>query len=204
MKRPGPTSLDLLERGGNNAEWGWQHAAEDPRACPKLARRWVNLRTGELGGLVSCKSIRCAACAPKEIARRVRRIAGAGPERFITLTDLPAEYQAARLEEKRIRQELRRRGYKLEWAVAHELTQSGLRHAHVLQKGSYIPQRVLAEITGRVCDIRRIKSATGAAGYALKEALRTVEYATKGSEYLDEHLSLNGGWLVRTTKGYFR
>jgi hypothetical protein len=153
---------------------------------------------------VSCKSIRCPTCWRREVARRVRRVAGAMPERFITLTGLPVAYKEALLEEQRIRRALRRLGYEFEWAIAHELTKSGLRHGHALEKGAYIPQRVLAKVTGRVCDIRKIRGARGAANYAVKEALAAAQYATKGVEELDEHLELNGGWLLRTTKGYYR
>ena len=96
----------------------------------------------------------------------------------------------------------------MEWAVAHELTKSGQRHAHALQRGDPIPQPLLSRAAarsgmGRIVWISAIRS-DGATAYALKEALGVVRYATKGTEQLAEHLALNGGWLVRTTKGYYR
>jgi len=96
----------------------------------------------------------------------------------------------------------------IEWAIAHELTKAGQRHAHALLRSGFIPQTVLSSAAssagmGRVVWISQIRSA-GATRYALKEALRVVGYTTKGTADLEAHLELNGGRLCRTTRGYFR
>lgn len=174
--------------------------------CGKLPFDYVSLETGEMRP-ASCKAVRCPICGPFEIRRRAWRAAMAKPERFLTLTALPADFQEARAAEARFLKLLRRRGYVVEWAIAHELTKAGQRHAHALVKGDYIPQRTVSAAAARagmgsVADIRRIRS-TGATTYALKEAFRAVSYATKGVEQLAEHLSLNGGRLYRTTRGYW-
>ena len=175
--------------------------------CPRFPFDYLDLESGTLRP-GSCKSIRCGTCGAFEVKRRAWKAAQAMPERFLTLTLLPADFQAARKAEARFLRLIRRDGYVLHWAIAHELTKSGLRHAHALCKGDRIPQAVVSRRAaqagmGRVADIRRIRG-DGATNYALKEALRTVRYATKGYEQLDDHLSLNGGRLYRVTRGYWK
>lgn len=164
---------------------------------------WVNTETGEVRN-GSCRSVRCPVCGEREVRLRTVALAAAKPERFVTLSDLPLDYRAALKEEARILHALRRRGYVVEWAIVHELTKSGLRHAHALQHGSYIPQAVLQEVSGRIPYISAIKGVHGAAGYAMKEAMRVTGYTTKGTGNLEAHLELNGGHVYRVTRGYFR
>ena len=178
-----------------------------PERCPRFPYDWLDVDDGDVHP-GSCKSVRCPVCGPREIRRRAWRIARAAPERFITLTQLPPDYHAARRSEASLLRYLRRQGLAMEWAVAHELTKSGQRHAHALQRGDPIPQPLLSRAAsrsgmGRIVWISAIRS-DGATAYALKEALGVVRYATKGTEELADHLELNGGWLVRTTKGYYR
>lgn len=177
-----------------------------PDRCPRFPFDWLDPDDGDLFP-ASCKSVRCEVCGGREIRKRARRAALARPERFVTLTALPAKYQDARRAEQRLLKALRRRGFKVEWLMAHELTKSGLRHGHALQKGDPIPQRLLSTLAeqsgmGRVVWIERVRD-DGAVMYGLKEALRVVDYATKGTAELEEHLDLNGGRLYRATRGYW-
>jgi hypothetical protein len=211
------SSLVLRERDATNVlgrapgargRWHLRPSPSSTGHCPRFPFDYVNEATGEIRP-ASCKSIRCEVCAPFEVRRRAWRIAAARPRRFLTLTKLPREYQAARRAEYLFLRMIRRDGYRIDWAIAHELTKRDDRHAHAVTKGDFIEQRLLSQYAeragmGRVVWVSRIKDA-GATRYALKESLRVVGYATKGgTEGLEQHLDLNGGRLCRTTRGYFR
>jgi hypothetical protein len=202
------TSLVLRERDAYAPDrWVLRRSLVAADHCDRMPFDYVNTSTGAIRP-ASCKSIRCPTCGAFEVKRRAWRIAKAEPERFLTLTNLPVDFQSARRVEARFLRLVRVAGYDVEWAIAHELTKSGRRHAHALTKGSYVPQRELSALAeragmGRVVYISAIRN-EGATNYALKEALRVVKYATKGASALDDHLSLNGGRLCRTTRGYFR
>lgn len=200
-----PPSLVHLERDA--PRWVQRRSLTAEGHCPRWPFDYVDLTTGAMWP-ASCKSIRCLVCGPREASKRAWRAAAARPERFVTLTKLADDFQEARRSEHRLVKLIRRRGYQWEWCISHELTRSGLRHAHALQKGDPIPQRELSALAeragmGRIVDIRRIRTA-GAASYALKEALTVVGYATKGTARLDEHLQLNGGRMYRVSRGYWR
>jgi hypothetical protein len=204
-----PTSLVLREHDGRAPKWVMRRASNplDGLHCPRMPFDYLDVVSGALRP-ASCKSIRCAICGAFEVRRRAWRLATAEPKRFLTLTSLNDDFQKARRQEKRFLELVRGEVGWFEWAVAHELTSSGHRHAHALCKGSYLPQRRASQFAeragmGYVTDIRAIRN-TGATSYALKEALRVVNYATKGTDALGEHLDLNGGRLCRTTRGYFK
>jgi hypothetical protein len=203
-----PTSLVSREQIAAK-RWVLRRAPDpfDGRHCARFPMDYLDLESGALRP-GSCKSMRCGHCGEFEVKRRVWKAAQARPTKFLTLTRLPEHYQTARESERRFLRIVRRAGYPIEWLIAHELTKSGLRHAHALVKAPYIPQGVLSEAAyrsgmGYVVDIRAIRGAREASGYALKEALRVMAYATKGSRALEEHLALNGGRLYRTTRGYW-
>lgn len=204
-----PTSLVLLERDGAGADsWVLRRAASAEGHCPRWPFDYLNLTTGAMWP-ASCKSIRCEVCGPRESRRRAWRVAKAGPERFLTLTMLPDDYQRARKLEAVLLRSLRGEGLTVEWAIAHELTKRGVRHAHALVRGDFLPQALVSRYAeragmGYVVDIRAVRGSHGAASYALKESLRVVGYATKGTAALDDHLALNGGRVCRTTRGYFK
>lgn len=133
-------------------------------------------------------------------------LAWAEPQRFVTLTQAPAEWQALRQRVRKLCLRARNDGYRVEWAWTVEKgSQTGMIHVHALQHGDYIPQRRLQDLWGRRVDIRAIKTATGAALYSLKEAQRVAGYATKGARSnLVEHLALNGGRGYHISRGYLR
>jgi len=201
----GLTSLDQREHRGTAV---WVKRYTDNPACAKWPFDYFDITTGQIRP-GSCKAIRCPICGPFEIKRRVRRVANARPQRFVTLTQLPENMQEAMAAEKKLRRLLRELGgFQLEWVMAHERTKKGVRHGHALQKGDSIPQAILSSMAersgmGYVTWIERIRD-DGASAYAMKEARRVIGYATKGSEQLEQHPDFNGGRLYRSTRGYFR
>jgi len=196
----GSTSLDQRE---HDAVSRWVRVPTSQPKCRRFPFDYLDVTTGQVRP-GSCKAIRCPVCGPGEVRRRAWRAANAGPERFAVLTALPDEFKAARRHEAVLLKRLRRQGFRVEWAIAHELTKRGQRHANALLKGDYIPQRTLQEAHGSIAHIQVIRSRRGVTSYALKEALRVVRYSTKGVDDLEMHLALNGGRLYRTTRGYFR
>ena len=82
---------------------------------------------------------------------------------------------------------------------------NGMKHVNVLQKGPYVPQRVLQRSWGGIVHVQRIGREPGhVAGYALKEARRVAGYSLKeAGAGLDEHLALNGGRLAHWSRNYF-
>ena len=108
------------------------------------------------------------------------------PERFLTLTLAPADRQARRKQVAYLKQSLKRDGYSCELAWTTEPNPKGTgHHIHALQKGDFIPQRVLQSKWGdRITHIEKLtsigggvsdymlkvqKSALNASGYALKQ-----------------------------------
>jgi len=79
-------------------------------------------------------------------------------------------------------------------------------HVHALQHGDFLPQRALADWWGRRVDIRKVSDVDGAARYTTKHAAnRVVSYTMKNTgRALQEHLDLNGGRGVHTSRGYLR
>jgi hypothetical protein len=131
-------------------------------------------------------------------------MAWARPERFVTLTQAPEEWQARRAKVRKLRMRLAQLGRTTEWAWTTERgSRTGMIHVHALQRGSYVPQRELEELWGRRVDIRKIGDAGAVAGYAMKEASRVAGYAMKeGRSNLSRHLDLNGGRGCHLSRGY--
>lgn len=138
--------------------------------------------------------------------RRARVLAWANPTRFATLTQAPLDWQACRQKVRKLALALRDDGYRVEWAWTVEAgSKTGMRHVHALQHGDFIPQAHLQERWGRIVHIERIRGASGAATYALKEASRVAHYATKNArDDMAEHLALNGGRAYHLSRRYLR
>lgn len=149
-----------------------------------------------------CERSTCPVCGPRIAREKARVVAYMKPQRFGTLTLAPQDWQAARWQVKRWLRSLHRAGYEYEIAFTCELTKSGLRHVHFLQRGAYVKQAELQDRWGAIVDIRAIHGARAAAGYALKEAMGVASYALKGTSDLREYLRLNGGRFVHPTRGY--
>src|SRR5688572_21434110 len=177
-----------------------------PIRCPRTPYDVVCVERPELRFPAGCDTWACAWCGPRLAARRAPVLAWAGPERLVTLTQAPTDWQRLRQRVRRLCMNLRRDGYRVEWAWTVERgSKTGMIHVHALQHGVYIPQKVLQAAWGPRVDIRRINGASAVAGYALKEAKRVAGYATKGARSnLAEHLALNGGRGYHMSRGYLR
>lgn len=152
-----------------------------------------------------CATWRCEWCGPLKGRRKAEIVAWAQPERFITLTQAPATWQACRQRVRKVALNLRRKGYAVEWAWTVEKgKRSGMIHVHALQHGDYLPQRMLQDAWGHRVDIRRVHDTDGAAAYTTKHAgRRLASYTMKGTgAQLTEHLDLNGGRGVHLSRGY--
>lgn len=133
-------------------------------------------------------------------------IAWAAPERFVTLTNAPDDWQRLRQRLRRLTMRVRREGYRTEWAwtVEHG-SKTGMVHIHALQHGDYIPQRKLQDLWGAIVHIEKVKGSRGAANYAMKEATRVAGYAMKGTHAdLLAHLDRNGGRGCHMSRAYLR
>ncbi len=116
-----------------------------------------------------------------------------GQLRLLTLTTAtPAGNELFQRHFRMLRMRLLRRGLLLDYIRCREMTKSGLRHEHILFRGSYIEQVYLshlwAEIHGApVVFIQRVSNKKQAAGYLAK-------YASKG---LAARAAYSWGWVWR-------
>lgn len=129
---------------------------------------------------IRCKSWRCPICGPKYKQHWAAKIAAAEPERFITLScdakrfaDPNFAYRAMKRAWPRLIRLLREKVSTLEFVAIWEACASGYPHIHVLQKGAYIPQKLIAAMwdklgIGYVVDIRSVYTRAGAARYVAK------------------------------------
>jgi predicted secreted Zn-dependent protease len=141
------------------------------------------------------------------VAKRVDRC------RLLTLTQLPTrsngdlDFQAAREQVKDYMRRVRadHKGFELAWAIERNPKDTGF-HAHGLQHGSYVPQKVLQERWGgRIVDIRALRRPASGI-YTVKEAVKVAGYTVKrGTENfagLQDHLAINGHRVMHMTRGF--
>lgn len=177
--------------------------------CPRVHWRLLDRASGLIVP-ASCKSYGCSVCGPKKSRSWIGTLAEYGrPERFLTLTALPGTFSEVREYMKDVRRRIHRHGYALEWAwtVERNPKETG-HHVHAPIWGDYIPQAHLQKILGgRIPHIKKISSAHGAGGYALK-GIGASGYALKGFkgdvETYWAHLDLNGGRPMHFSRNFFR
>lgn len=128
-----------------------------------------------------CRTNQCLYCLPFQARRRCLAITLAQPERMIRLSLVADEgdeqvCNTARTRLKLIRRNLKRFGRhpgEWTWTIERNPEESGY-HAHILQRGSFIPQAELQEACLRsnagIPDIRYIK----------REGIWTSRYGLKG------------------------
>jgi len=107
------------------------------------------------------------------------RLVKAKPERMLTITNVPKEAGVAHLAFQRLIRDLRKVCGEFQYCRFLEVTERGMYHYHIAQKGAYVPQRKLSELAekngfGKIVDIRKINEGGGAAWYMAK-------YVTKES-----------------------
>jgi len=94
-----------------------------------------------------------------------------GTVRLLTLTSASvSDNQAFQPHFRQFRMRLLRRGLFLDYIRCPELTESGLRHEHILFRGSYIEQAYISHLWAQIhgapmVDIRRVSSRRSLAGY---------------------------------------
>lgn len=131
---------------------------------------------------LSCRSWACEDCAKGRRKKLIAEAKEGKPERFITLTVNPnwfsgPEERAAKMVE--AWRTIRRRflalseNNKLEFMAVFELTAKGEPHLHIMQRGSFIPQKWLSqqmlELMGApIVDIRVVQSAKKVGEYVSK------------------------------------
>lgn len=154
-----------------------------------------------------CSTWACPWCGPQKARRKTEIVAWARPERFVTFTQAPADWQRCRQKVRKLTLKLRADGYSTQgaWTVERG-KRTGMIHVHMLQHGSYLPQRYLQDRWGAIVHVRRVDDAGKAARYTTKHAARrVVSYTLKGTTTdLAEHLDLNGGRGVHLSRGYLR
>lgn len=161
--------------------------------------QWLSVSTGQLFP-DECQTWSCPACGPRRARRYARAIEHAGYERFVTLSRTPANPRAACA---RLAYLVRRAGYAWETAwIVETGEQTGMRHVHALQRGSYVPWAFLkascrdAGFLGSP-DIRAAKD--GQAHYAGKAWYSAKQSAGDYREWL----ALNGGRRIwHWSRGY--
>lgn len=152
----------------------------------------------------TCRAWACEVCGRYKAKQKAAIMAWAKPERFVTLTQAPDDWQALRKKVRVLKATLCAAGYRTEWAWTVEKgKKTGMKHVHALQHGDYVPQRVLQKRWGAIAHISRVKETDNAVLYTLKEAQRVSGYVTKGAaENLGQHLELNGGRGCHLSRGY--
>jgi hypothetical protein len=181
----------------------------DSQGCERM-RGWMmlNLETG-LVAPARCGRNACAYCLRANTRRRARAIAWAAPDRAVLLTLVGDNFPQVRERMKVLRYRLAKEVEDVRWLWHVEPNPEGTgHHVHAWQRGSYLPQRLLAEKSrsvgmGSVAFVNKIRSNRGASAYGLKGltyGLKGVEAEDEGQTYLRE----NGYRLTHQSRGFFR
>jgi hypothetical protein len=171
-----------------------------PTNCPNPvhAKALLNTRTNDLLPL-PCRRWTCPICGPARSWRLGTLAAHAWPERWITLTktseDVTGSYKAL----SRLCRSLRRRSYGFEYLAVPERHKNGWFHLHLLQKGSFIPQRELSYLSersgmGRICHIEALDiedNMNSVAKYLVKYMTKDPEAFPKG---VNRYAQSRGFW----------
>lgn len=201
-----PLSLSQKEQCGNEPadDVGWR-LRDDP--CPLGGYLAVDRTTGEVAWEATCKNARCERCSRRvssrtfALARRAMRDEDRG--RFITLTQVAEGWQEARAEVYELAKAVRRQGWRTEWLwVLERGDQTGMKHAHLIQHGDFIPFEWLKGQWGRRVEIQAARESVD--GYLAKNVVR---YLGKGLDSdrsaIEAHMNLNGGRAAHWSRGFF-
>lgn len=163
---------------------------------PVRGRAFFNPVTGELRA-IPCGSWRCPVCAPAKAYRLGLVAAHAYPERFITLSRVSDDLTGALRRLQTLTQSLRRAGHTFEYLAVPEPHKNLSWHLHLLQRGSFVPQRELSWRAasagmGSVVWISAVREPEHVARYLVK-------YMTKG----DPDSFPKGARRYRTTRQFY-
>ncbi len=142
--------------------------------CPRpvAGRVLVNDQTSDLLPL-PCNTWGCSVCGPAKAHRLGVLAARARPERFVTLSKVGPDLETVSRRLITLSQSLRRAGHTWEYLAVPEVHQNGFWHLHVLQKGSFLPQRELSRRAasagmGSVVWIERVQGQEQVSNYLCK------------------------------------
>jgi len=175
--------------------------------CQYSTWYYLNTITGEVRSF-HCGSWLCEDHRGLVAYHWATRVAGARPERMITLTNIPKDKTRAYLAFKHLVENFRRDGYAFEYCRFLEVgTRTGMYHFHLAQKGDFIPKHYLSERCvanglGKITDIRRCKGLGPAwymAKYITKEGApqgwRKVAYS-RGFFQGEPEFESEPGWVL--------
>jgi len=129
-----------------------------------------------------CKSWNCSDCSKMRRSKLIQEAREGKPERFITLTVNPNWYSSPEERAQKLVEAWRRVRRRflaiapnrtLEFLAVFELTKKGEPHLHIMQRGSFIPQKWLSkqmnkEMGAPIVDVRSVKGAKEVAKYVSK------------------------------------
>lgn len=164
---------------------------------------------GGRGAPGRCKANQCPECVVIEARRRARAIAYQTPERMVTLTSAPEDWQALRDAVYNCVSHVREKAGRFDHVYVVEWGTEGGLHVHLLQHGDFIPYEVLQEGAvgagfGSIVYIQRITPGTErcAADYLLKIPRHCGGGVSDVG--LRRYLKINGGRLIHASKGFWR
>lgn len=184
---------------------GWSLRDDE---CPLDGALSFDRTTGEIAWRPTCKNARCRRCSRQVSAQTFALARRALDEvddhvRFITLTQAPSGWEPTRQAVKTWLQHLRRLGYVMHvlWVV-EEGSQTGMKHIHAIQWGSYIPKEVLSASWPH--GFTQIEGARAATNYLAKGVVRYVAKGLDGDAAgIEEHMNLNGGRAAHWSTQFF-
>lgn len=156
-----------------------------------------------------CKAYKCAYCGPRKLHNLEQALLLAMPERFVTLTLFPEDWQRGRAQVRDFVRRIRKDGYRWEMAWAVEVNPRGTgHHLHALQLGDYVPQAEVQQRWGAIAHIRAMKGNAGmAAQYVVKEAagtMREAGYILKAGPARSRPVNITRGYFRGKTLGWAR
>lgn len=157
-----------------------------------ICREWLLHREGPYQAqakLLTCNSWQCDYCQPNRKRKLLAQSASGNPNRFLTLTINPSEYEspearclklawAWRTIVKRLRRE--HPSEPIEYMAVVEATKLGEPHLHILIRGPYIPQHVLSAymrelVNSPIVDIRKVRKVSDVIRYVAKYITKKPE-----------------------------
>lgn len=187
------------------------HRGDGPvalRPCRLADAVAVETRTGRVIP-ADCDSGHCVVCGVTRARVRAAAITWCQRQqdrsRLITLTRCPDDWQTLRGQVRDLRQRIIDVRGRCEWIWTVERgAQTGMKHVHAIQHGTFIKQRELQKMWGdRIVDIRQVHDASK---YISKSAALVSGYVGKGASDasgLATHLGLNGGRLHHWSRQFF-
>jgi hypothetical protein len=144
-----------------------------------------------------CDLWTCPSCGPSKVHKLAQLASAAEPKRFVTLSKVGEDLRTSYERLKTLSKALRRAGMAWEYLGVPERHRNGFWHFHLLQRGDYIPQRVLSERAesagmGRVVHIRRIEGDRQAVAYLVK--YMSKQEPSPGLKHTKRYVTSRGFW----------